>query len=261
MTRPTRPFSRIICTLALTLVTCFATRGSARGQQPSESREGIEGLVHDMGKALFFWAWPTADYDSLTFGGVTQLSDGGIAVSLVLHGRSGVDGGHLWTEVVLDLADGRVRQLHWGRNDAVIAQPGSTIKAMGEVLANLTDEYQKARSAQSQTAQSRSEIAGRIRVLNACHAPLRLAIAYVALDGQWKKVGWWSFEPGQGDYLTLASHAPVRSAGKKWYFYAQDDQKRRWHGDFDVTVGQRTVPMQERVDQPGDDELMLTCSS
>lgn len=122
---------------ALLVLVCAC--GAAWAQSDSDESDWRK-FVDSVGKAVYFDAWPTATYQSVSFGNLTNIP-GGVDVSFVVHGISAFDGGPLWTEVVLEMRNGKITDIRWGRNNAVLAAPGSTMKALGAALDELNKEY------------------------------------------------------------------------------------------------------------------------
>lgn len=223
-----------------------------------DSEDSFKKFVHGMGETLYFLAWPTAEYERAGFGGVSFTSNGA-DVSFRLHGKSGFDGGHLWVDVVVEIRNGEITDLRWGDNNAILAQPGATIKAMGEVLAELNKEYSQSQGGGSR--QSGTSQGYRYYFTNNCSRPVTLAIRYRDVAGQWRTEGWWKFAPGAGNYLSSSTHQELRSNSAVWYYYAEttDGSDWSWTGSSPVSFDGRNLRMQEMNDKEGDSEWSITC--
>jgi hypothetical protein len=132
----TMAFRRIIPGLVLCLSLLACTTSSAQDQQ--EHR--LHDFVDSAGELIYFLAWPTATYEGVKFDGV-QRAPGGFDVQATVYGRSGIDDSSLWTQVILEIRDGQVSNLRWGRNDAVLFQPGQSMSMLGSALQELTRDY------------------------------------------------------------------------------------------------------------------------
>jgi hypothetical protein len=97
-------------------------------------------LVDSIGAMVYGFAWPTAEYERVSFGSARETSEG-TEITFRVHGRSSFGGGPLWTDVAIELSDGQITDIRWGENNAILAQPGETVKALGQVLADLNNEY------------------------------------------------------------------------------------------------------------------------
>ncbi len=133
--------ARVIALYFAALVVLLCACGGAWAQSDSDDSDWRK-FVDSIGKILYFDAWPTATYQSVSFGNVAVVP-GGVDVSFVLHGISAFDNGPLWTEVVLEMRNGKITNIRWGRNNAVLAAPGSTMKALGQALDELNKQYQQ----------------------------------------------------------------------------------------------------------------------
>ena len=107
--------------------------------------EGARGFADSVGEFIFALAWPTATYERVSFGSVEE-TDAGMDVSFRLHGKSAFGGGSLWVEVVLQIENGKITDLRWGRHNGILAAPGETIKVMSEALAELNKQHSPAQT-------------------------------------------------------------------------------------------------------------------
>ena len=95
-------------------------------------------IVRALAGTLFTFAWPTAEYDTLSFGHLHQV-DHGFSVPIVLHGISAFSGGPLWVELVVELRNGEVTDIRVGNNNAIIAPPFSAVSDMLSLYPALRD--------------------------------------------------------------------------------------------------------------------------
>ncbi len=100
-----------------------------------------ESFVHAIGQSVYFAAFPTATYNGADLTGIRQGANGTDVVFKV-YGISAFGGGNLWTEVIITVKDSSVVDLRWGDNNAILAQPGSTMKNIGKLLNDLNEQSQ-----------------------------------------------------------------------------------------------------------------------
>jgi uncharacterized membrane protein len=209
------------------------------------------GFVDSVAKSLFFLAWPTATYESVEFGDVDFVSSGA-DVSFRLHGKSAFDDSSLWVDVVIEVRNGDIADLRWGRNNAILSQPGSTIKAMAEELARINNEQSG-----SQTSSTAAGFGYRFN--NRCSISVELAIHYMDTSGRWQTEGWWVFAPGESAFLTNDA-GRLTSNKATWYFYARtSDNAWEWRGDNRFTLNGTPLGMREVTDTEGDSEWYVSC--
>jgi uncharacterized membrane protein len=211
-----------------------------------DTRSDYEKVADMLGKSLYFLAWPTAKYQRANFGSVTAAANGADVV-FRLYGKSAFDDGELWTDVVLQIRNGEVSDLKWGRNNALLMAPGGTMKAVGAALKDLNRELARNQGY-------------RFIFTNGCQHPVRLAISYEGVDGRWHTTGWWKFEAGQSAPLAAEGQI-VRTNSAVWYYYAQttDGSDLSWRGDYPVSLDGGDLPMAKLEDNRGDSEWSTTC--
>jgi hypothetical protein len=124
------------------LLVAFLLGGHAWAQSDSD-KAWYERFTDSVAKTVFFYAWPTDTYDSVEFGSV-GLQKGGADVTFVIHGTSWLEG-KVWTEVVLEIRNGEISNLRWGRYHALIP-PGTTLTKLGQAVSSLAAEYDKQRA-------------------------------------------------------------------------------------------------------------------
>jgi hypothetical protein len=128
------------------LLLCASCLGTGAAHADERQDRQLQSFADGVGELLYFFAWPTAKYRRLSFDGATKR-EGGVDLKLTLHGISAFDDDALWTELVLEIRHGRVSDIRWGRNNAVLFRPGETMVAMGQALAELSREYQRSNGA------------------------------------------------------------------------------------------------------------------
>lgn len=114
----------------------------------ADDDSGWDSYVQGIGQAVYFAAFPTATYRGVTLKTIRQGTTGTDLV-FVVYGISAFDDDSLWTEVIVTVADSKVVNLRWGANNAILAKPGSTMNAVGKLLADLNKESQANQSASS----------------------------------------------------------------------------------------------------------------
>lgn len=107
-------------------------------------------FINNIGEALYFSAWPTATYKEVTLEGISRAYDG-VNIKVKLHGKSAFDESSLWTEVIVEVRDGEIKDIKWGKNNAILAQPGETITGFGELLVELNKEYSRNKQQKSES--------------------------------------------------------------------------------------------------------------
>jgi len=244
----------VLLTLGLFLAVGVVT--SAAHAEPNESE--YRSFIDAIGETLYAWAWPTAQYERVGFGGVTPTANGA-EIAIRLHGKSSFSDTHLWTDVIVEVRNGEVVDLRWGRNNAILAQPGETMKALGQALAELTAEYQRELEGSGGSSSSASGQAFHFK--NNCDHPVRLAIHFRDLRGKWRTEAWWSFAPGESAYLNSTDQRRYRSDSSIWYYYveATDGSGLTWSGDFSLEWNGLEIPMAKTQDSSGSLDLAVKC--
>jgi hypothetical protein len=98
-------------------------------------------LVQGIGKSTYFAAFPTATYKGAKFRTTTRTEDG-TEVVFEVYGLSAFDHSDLWTEVIVTVKDFEISNVRWGRNNALLAQPGETLKNLGDLLVEINKQIQ-----------------------------------------------------------------------------------------------------------------------
>ena len=227
--------------------------------------DDYESFIDSIGKMLYFMAWPSAEYRGVTFGGATRVS-GGTDLRVKIYGLSAFSGESLWTELVVEIRNDALHDIRWGRNNAILVQPGESIKAFGQAIAELNAEYQRSQAGSSPLytpppPPTGGSSPGSYHFTNSCHRPIRLAISYKGLDGDWHTDGWWNFGPNETAYLT-SSGSRLKSRNSIWYFYAEttDGSSWKWAGDDTLSLRGTRLKMRKMQDKQGDFNWSTTCN-
>ena len=128
----------VVFQLAILLL-CALSGGLALAQS-DDDQSSWQNFVDSVGAAVYKFAWPTATYQRVNFQGVSTMPDG-VNLKFRVHGISAFDNGPLWTDVILQVRNGKVDDIMWGENNAVLAKPGETMKALGSLLVELNKQY------------------------------------------------------------------------------------------------------------------------
>lgn len=231
----------------------------------SDEEEEAEGFVRSVAATVYGLAWPTAIYESFTFRSMDPAPNG-YDIKVKLEGKSSFGGGDLWMEIVLELRNGTLNDVRVDRHNALLAPPFATAQAVGELVAELAEEsfgdqqpaYQPpAQLAQEQTGGSRGFP---FLVSNNCRHPVRIAIHYRQLNGDWQSGAWWNLDAGESSYLASGG-ARVLTDNSIFYYYAEaQDGSFYWSGgDTEIRVSGRDLPMIKATDDEGDTEISLSC--
>jgi len=245
----------------LLLVAAFGQIGP--GVALAEDESFYRSFVDEVGEFLYFVAWPTAEYERTSFEGLTFVT-GGADVRLRLHGTSAFSGDDLWTDLVLEIRDNTIHHIRWGRNNAILAQPGETVKAWGDILAQLTQDYQEAQGRSPDPTPSPATAYGSggraFHFSNYCRHPLRLAIHYLEPGGSWRSEFWWDFSPGESAYLSTSGRK-IYSNNTIWYYFARATDGSGWVADGDVVVDVdgHSTGMRKLQAQGADNRWSLSC--
>lgn len=133
--------------ILIALLSLYATQSLARDSS-DEDISWIKQFVNGIGEMLYFSAWPTATYKGVSFEGLSR-EYGGLNIKIKLHGISSFDDSSLWTEVILVMREGEIRDIKWGKNNAILFQPGETMIVLGELLVEINKEYNRTKQRES----------------------------------------------------------------------------------------------------------------
>jgi uncharacterized membrane protein len=256
-------FGRWICLVAVAGLLLFP--GGLWGQ---DSASGFKDFVDSVGKSLYFLAWPTATYEGVDLVGIAPNGDA-VDITVHLYGKSAFSDGPLWVDTVVEIRNGQITDLRWGRNNAILAAPGSTIKAMAEALAQVNADYQRdhpspqavaPQAVRPQAVMPQAAVAGvPYHFTNQCSRAVNLAIRYTDASGQWQTTGWWRFTPSESANLEL-NGGSLRSNSRTWFFYAETtDGALTWGGDQATLLNDRTLSMKQMTAQDGNNDWSVQC--
>lgn len=215
---------------------------SSRTSHADSSDSEQRSFVDSIGAMIYGVAWPTAEYERASFGGVREIA-GGIEITFRVQGRSAFGGGPLWTDVAIEVSNGRITDLRWGRNNAVLAQPGETMKALGQVLAELNSEYQSSAGSSSSTGSSSPG-----QVLSSQFAKVRTDLKALGFS-ETHNVYTSKLNAGQAESLTL-----TLQVGKTYMIVGTCDQDCN---DLDLRVYDSTGRLLT-ADEAIDDKPMVS---
>ena len=138
-------FWRVLVVTALISATRSATGPVDLIAQRTENEART--IVGSLASAVFNLGWPTAEYDTLTFGPLNRVEKG-YDVTVVLYGTSAFGEGRLRMELVLALRDGLVADIRVATHNATIAPPFQTISNIRILYSQLTKPLRDQRNAE-----------------------------------------------------------------------------------------------------------------
>ena len=234
--------------IALLSLLLLALHGAAAGSAQAQAASDYEKMVAGVCNVLYKVAWPTATYEGAQFRGI-QPTESGANVVFRLYGRSGLDDSSLWTDLIVTFQGLEPVDIRFGQNNAVLFAPGETSGAVLDVIKSELRKRQQPRG-------------NAFTFTNACDRPLRLAVHYLALDGQWHTAGWWNVGAGERTGLNTAEGQPITTQATSWYFYAQatDGSDIEWRGEYAIDADGQTLPMLQASDTTGPREWTATCN-
>src|ERR1700722_5036310 len=124
------------CMVVALIIASFLCGGLVSAQSGDEA--WYKRFINSIGKMMFFYAWPTDTYDYMEFGNI-DWKKSGADVSVVLHGTSWLEG-KTWTEVVVEIRNGQVTNMRFGRYGGALWAPGTV---MDKAIQALNDEYKR----------------------------------------------------------------------------------------------------------------------
>jgi hypothetical protein len=127
--------SAVIAVRALAVVAVLAV-GASTARADVADRPWYERWYNagrdTIGQALFFAAWPTADYQGISYQGLTP-APGGADLTVRVWGHSWLEG-QIWTDVIISFRNHAVSDLRFGRHSNVFVPPGTTLQAALQAL-------------------------------------------------------------------------------------------------------------------------------
>lgn len=213
-------------------------------------------FINGIARPMYFFAWPTATYERVSLGSITNVSNGA-NVTIILHGISAFSDGPLWTELNIKFRNGEITDMGWGDHNALLFPPGASMVGFGEILSELNKEL----SAPSRGTPPQT-LGAKFKVGNKCGRTLKLAIHYLDSSDQWQSDGWWKFVANEFSYLKLPNGNFATSKNRVFYFYAETEDKQiEWSGgDYSSVYSGRSLNMRKMEDNEGDLDLVLTCN-
>ncbi len=236
-------------------------------QASSTEEQEARSFVQSVAATVYGLAWPTATYESFKFKSLDRVSNGN-DIRVKLSGTSSFGGGDLWMEIVLELRNGTLNDVHVANHNALLAPPFATSQAIGELVAELAEETFGDQQQPSHlvspppltSGSSGSRTGFPFYVKNNCRHPVRIAIHYRQVNGQWHSEYWWTFDPGQSSYLA-SDGTRLLTNNSIFYYYAEaQDGSFYWNGgQQEFSVGGRNLAMVKAQDSEGDLEFTLSC--
>jgi len=168
---------RYCCKLAwknlvfILMASVFITATTSGFSQTVDDESRIRKFVNGAGEMLYFFAWPSATYQSVNFNDFSR-EPGGFDASITLHGTSAIDGGDLWTKLVLEARDGKISNIRWGENNAILFKPGESVAAFGKLLVELNKQYAESNSGNYAASEQSPVILSAICVSNPTNGKL-----------------------------------------------------------------------------------------
>lgn len=217
---------------------------SARAQDEQEVEEA-RGFIDRIAGTVFKWAWPSATYEQVRLTRLTPVENGFNAV-VRLSGQSYWTG-LLWMDLVFMLRDGRLADLRVMNHNAKIAEPFSTAKMVGGMIAGLAESYVQAPGAAT-PAPRPTPASYTLQVANDCHLPIRVWLSYRTPAGEWLTRGYWDIAGLGSTYLLENDSASdrLRVSSRVVYSYAAlpiSETRYAWAGETRVPYGETTLEM------------------
>ncbi len=143
---------RLTSRLATALLAALLFGVSTQSRAQTGEEEGVvTKILNAAAEGLYAVAWPSATYKHFSINGVSAAR-GGFDARITLDGTSAMDGSDLWTELIVEFRNGRIEGLHWGRNNAVLFQPGEFLEGVGKTLVELNRPSEAANSGRTPRA-------------------------------------------------------------------------------------------------------------
>ena len=88
-------------------------------------------------------------------------------------------------------------------------------------------------------------VASEFNFENKCDHPVRVAIHFMDLNGQWQQEGWWTVNPNVSTYLAAQNNTRLKSNNNIWYYYVEttDGSKIGWFGNQNVSFQGQMLKM------------------
>lgn len=233
-------------------------RSSYAGEVSEREEAWYRQFVNGIGELLYGFAWPTAHYKNLSFHGFHKV-ESGVEIKLKLNGTSAWDDSALWVELIILVNNGEVKDIHWGKHNAILAAPGATIETLRDALVSLNEESRRRRIPQPPSTVA--QITGyRFHFSNQCRHSVRLALRYARLDGTWDAVSWWTVSGNSSTYLHFENGQYLETTRSTfWYYAVIKGQSYEWRGDNEFDVRGEKLSMRKMIDDDGDSEWFITC--
>jgi hypothetical protein len=128
-----RFFFSFVATLALSAV--------ASASQPDA--DSLQQFCNSVAEGAYALAWPSATYRTWGFQNLATGPDE-VDLTIRLYGQSAFDDSDLWTDVTFYFGNGRLRDIRWGANNAILFPPGATMGAMRDAAMRWERDYEVA---------------------------------------------------------------------------------------------------------------------
>jgi uncharacterized membrane protein len=231
-------YRSLIPILVLGLIFLPADPAAAERTTPDDPR----GFIESIAEGIYQLAWPTATYESVSIQSI-EPGRGGVDVLVRLSGKSGFSGGDLWLVLVLEVRRGVLHDIRVAQHNALLAHPFATVQGFGELIAELNRQQ-----------------GYRFHVANDCRHPIRIAIHYKKVGGEWFTEGWWEVAAKSSRYLSYSDGTFPRTDDSVVYYFAEtQDRTLYWGGAHKVLFDGRPLSMAQYEDTEGDTDWGLSC--
>lgn len=120
------------------LMFVFLVLSSASYARASDEEEA-KGIVGSLAETVYGFAWPTAEYESVSFKSLDPVV-GGHDVVVRLSGKSAFGDGDLWLDLVFEIRNGAFHDMSVRRHNAILVPPFTTVKTLAQTLAELIED-------------------------------------------------------------------------------------------------------------------------
>lgn len=215
-------FQRKFKSIAFVLILIANSVSSAWAENDRE-RSWYKDFVDGIGGTLYYLSWPTATYKGASFEGVSNVYNG-VDIKIKLNGISSFDDSSLWTEVIVNVRNGEVRDISWGRNNAILAQPGEAIKALGVVISELNKEYSRSKGSSSRLSPPPLENNKGWTICNKSDEP-KVYVSYIYKDEVgWVGKGWRNISKGECSLI-------IDKLTTRYVYYYAEGENGKWTGN------------------------------